>query len=208
MKLMQQALTLLLLAPLLSCGADSDYEPRDGDLIFQTSRSEQSRAIQLATHSPFSHVGIVYVKNGSPFVFEAAGPVVSTPLSQWIEGGEGGAYVVKRLREAEELLTAANLTRMMEVAERFRGKPYDPYFEWSDTRIYCSELVWKIYERALGITLGEPQTLGSFDLSAAEVREKMQERWGDSPPMGEQVISPAAVFDSDKLTEVYRQAPH
>src|SRR5262245_5809101 len=30
---------------------------RDGDLIFHTSRSAQSAAIQRATHSPYSHVG-------------------------------------------------------------------------------------------------------------------------------------------------------
>src|SRR5437867_163185 len=27
--------------------------------------------------------------------------------------------------------------------------PYDLTFEWSDDKIYCSELVWKVYERAL-----------------------------------------------------------
>ena len=35
-------------------------QPRDGDRIFHTSPSAQSRAMQLATHSPWSHCGIVY----------------------------------------------------------------------------------------------------------------------------------------------------
>ena len=34
-----------------------------GDIIFQTSNSNQSKAIQLATHSKYSHVGILYKKN-------------------------------------------------------------------------------------------------------------------------------------------------
>ena len=37
------------------------YEPQNGDVIFQTSGSSQSKEIQLATNSKFSHVGIVYV---------------------------------------------------------------------------------------------------------------------------------------------------
>lgn len=37
---------------------------RDGDLIFHTSQSAQSQAIQLATHSPYSHCGIVYKNAG------------------------------------------------------------------------------------------------------------------------------------------------
>ena len=38
---------------------------RDGDLIFHTSQSAQSRAIQLATHSSYSHCGIVYKEAGN-----------------------------------------------------------------------------------------------------------------------------------------------
>ena len=33
---------------------------KDGDLIFQTSLSQQSKAIQLATKSKYSHCGIIY----------------------------------------------------------------------------------------------------------------------------------------------------
>jgi hypothetical protein len=33
---------------------------RDGDILFQASRSEQSIAIQKATRSPCSHMGIVF----------------------------------------------------------------------------------------------------------------------------------------------------
>ena len=36
---------------------------QDGDLIFQTSQSSQSKAIQLATKSKFSHMGMIYIKD-------------------------------------------------------------------------------------------------------------------------------------------------
>ena len=41
---------------------------QNGDIIFQTSNSSQSKAIQLATHSPYSHVGIIYEQKGSFWV--------------------------------------------------------------------------------------------------------------------------------------------
>ncbi|AWM35092.1 YiiX/YebB-like N1pC/P60 family cysteine hydrolase [Hymenobacter nivis] len=54
---------------------------RDGNLIFHTSQSAQSQAIQRATHSPYSHCGIVYKNAGQWQVFEAVQPAKLTPLA-------------------------------------------------------------------------------------------------------------------------------
>ncbi|MEW5978574.1 MAG: YiiX/YebB-like N1pC/P60 family cysteine hydrolase [Acidobacteriota bacterium] len=86
---------------------------------------------------------------------------------------------------------------------KFQGKSYDLYFDWSDDKIYCSELVWKIYKRSLGVEIGNTQHLGDFDLSDPVVMTKIQERWKGSPPQDEVVISPRAMFDSDNLVTVY-----
>jgi hypothetical protein len=176
--------------------------PRDGDVIFQTSLSSQSLAIQKATRSKYSHMGVVFVRDGRPFVLEAAGTVRFTPLGEWIARGQGGRYVIKRLRGADERLTPAALETMRRVAARFLGKPYDLYFEWSDDRICCSELVWKIYDEALGEQVGRLQRLRDFDLSDPVVRATMRERYGDAPPLDEVVIAPAAMFEAEDLTTV------
>lgn len=55
-----------------------------GDIIFQTSKSNQSKAIQLATNSKYSHMGIIYKINGQVFVYEAVQPVKLTALTKWI----------------------------------------------------------------------------------------------------------------------------
>ncbi len=34
---------------------------QNGDIIFQESKSSQSKAIQLATNSRYSHMGIIYI---------------------------------------------------------------------------------------------------------------------------------------------------
>lgn len=48
---------------------------------FRTSQPVQSQAIQLATHSPYSHCGIQYRQHGKWQVFEAVQPVRLTPLA-------------------------------------------------------------------------------------------------------------------------------
>ena len=178
---------------------------RDGDLIFHTSLSAQSRAIQLATHSVWSHCGIVYKEGGKWQVFEAVQPVKLTPLADWVARGQGGHFVTKRLRDAEAVLTPAALARMKAAGQPMLGHNYDLYFGWSDDRIYCSELIWKVYERGLGRRLGHLQHLRDFDLSNPAVQAKLQERYGNRLPLNETVISPVSIFNSAELVTVLRR---
>jgi len=90
-----------------------------------------------------------------------------------------------------------------QVGEQFVGRDYDPYFEWSDERIYCSELVWKVFDRGAGVRLGEQQTIADFDLSHPAVQAKVKELYGDNVPLDEVVISPVAIFDSGLLDTAY-----
>ena len=174
----------------------------DGDIIFQESQSAQSKAIQLATGSKYSHCGIIYEANGEYFVYEAIQPVRTTPLDEWIDRGKDGHYVVKRLKGADSLLTPATLKKMKRAGKRFNGKDYDLFFEWSNECIYCSELIWKVYEKGAGIRLSEPEKLRDFDLSHPAVKQKLTERYGKNIPLDEVVVSPAAIFDSKLLHTV------
>ena len=172
---------------------------QNGDIIFQTSKSSQSKAIPLATNSKYSHMGIVYEIDGQLFVYEAVQPVKLTLLNEWINRGENGHYVIKRLKNSEKIVTQVTLTKMKQIGEKFKGKNYDLYFEWSDDKIYCSELVWKIYKEGADIEIGELEELSDFNLKNKIVQQKMKERYGNNIPMDEKVISPAAMFNSDKL---------
>ena len=205
-------LSVLIVAASAGCGdekpnnthtiTDVNSEFQNGDIIFQTSQSTQSKAIQLATNSKYSHVGIIYNNNNKFFVYEAVQPVKLTPLDQWIDRGLNDHYVVKRLKNADNILTKEALAKMKKVGEQYKGKNYDIYFEWSDDKIYCSELVWKVYKEATGIEIGELEELSDFDLSHKAVKQKMKERYGDNIPLDEKVISPAAMFNSNKLITV------
>lgn len=177
---------------------------KSGDIIFQTSTSDQSKAIQLATHSDYSHCGIIFQNEGKDFVFEAVQPVKLTPLDQWIAKGEGKHYVVKRLKDTS-VLTPKMLDEMRTAGRGMLNKDYDLYFEWSDIRMYCSELVWKIYKEGAHLEVGHLQKLGDFDLSNPTVQQKLKERYGENLPKDEMVISPQAIFKSDLLTTVTQE---
>ena len=175
------------------------YQPRTGDIVFHTSTSAQSAAIQAATHSVYSHVGVVVHEKGHPMVLEAVEPVKLTPLQKWLDRGQGGRYVIKRMKQG---LAAATLARMEQDARRFLGKPYDLMFEWSDDRIYCSELVWKLFKASAGVELAPLTTLRTFDLTVPVVKAKLKERYANNIPLDEPVVPPSALFDSDLLETV------
>lgn len=176
---------------------------RNGDIVFQTSKSDQSRAIQEATHSPYSHCGIVFFRDGKPFVYEAAKGVEETPLARFLKKGEGGKCVVKRLKRADSVLTPDALAKLKAAGKAFAGKPYDPFFGWADDRIYCSELVYKIYKNGLGLEIGTTAKLKDFDLTHPEVKRIMAKRYGTAIPLEEPVVSPAAQFADTALTTVF-----
>ena len=194
-----RALVLAFAALHAACAGARPPPLRDGDLIFHASRSAQSLAIQRATGSRYSHMGVILHRDGRPYVYEAIGPPVHTPLARWIARGDGGHYVVKRLRTP---LSPQQEARLRAQAGAFSGRAYDLTFEWSDRRMYCSELVWKMYDRALGLKIGRLQRLRDFRLDDPAVRAKLRERYGARLPLDEPVISPVAMYDSPLLSTV------
>ena len=198
---MRRRLALAVGSALVCVGSLQAGAPpvQDGDVVFHTSRSRQSLAIQRATGSRYSHMGLVFVRDGRPYVFEAVATVRYTPYEQWVQRGEGAHVAVKRLKDARTTLNVAALARLRRAAARYEGRPYDLTFEWSDERIYCSELVWKMFHEALSLDVGALQKLSEFDLTDPVVKAKIEERYHGRPPLGETVISPQAMFDSPLL---------
>jgi hypothetical protein len=182
----------------------SDTAPvlKDGDIVFQSSKSGQSQAIQLATNSIYSHCGIVFMNNGVPYVLEAVQPVKLTPLSEWVTFGDDNAYKAKRLKDSKSLINDSIVALMKTEGMKMLHKNYDIYFNWSDKEIYCSELVYKIYERVLNLKVGKIKELKDYDLTHPMVRKIMKQRYGNDIPYEEPMISPGEIFESDLLIEV------
>ena len=190
---------LVLASPQL-LWANTSYQT--DDIIFHVSKSQQSLGIQKATKSRYSHMGLIVNKDGKAWVLEAVQPVKYTALQQWIDRGVERHYVVKRFKTN---LTVRQKQTLIKNAEQYLGQPYDLYFEWDNRALYCSEIVWKAYHDALGIELAPLSKLKQFDLSSPEVKQLMQQRYGQSIPLNETVIAPQAIFASTALVEVDRK---
>jgi permuted papain-like amidase YaeF/Yiix C92 family enzyme len=202
------AVWLPVLALAVSCRtralAAPAAEPRleAGDLVFETSTSSQSAAIQWATRSPWSHVGIVEVAGDGTFVLEALGRVSRTPWKAWKRRAlRGGELLVLRPRG----LSADERARAVARARALLGKPYDARFGWGDDRIYCSELVVKAYERGAGVSFGKRQRLG--DLRLAGIETAAEKRWGGKLPKDLVLVTPASLAEDARLERVYRGRP-
>ncbi len=174
----------------------------DGDVILQSSQSEQCEAVRIATNSKFSHCGIIFNENGKCYVYEAIQPVKKTLLSDWIQHGIDNKYLVMRLKDST-LLDKSSLDKMKAYGKNLFDKNYDIYFEWSDENIYCSEYVWKIYKNGANIELCNLEKLKSFNLDDSRVKAILSERYGKKIPLNEDVVAPSQLANSDKLITIF-----
>lgn len=184
---------------------NANIEYLEGDIIFQSGESEQCKAVKLATHSEYSHVGMITFIDQKPFVLEAVEPVRVTPLSAWKAHGIGGKYTVMRLKKRSEEILGTEIDNAKVLANKMLGLHYDIYFNWGDDELYCSELVWKIYQRGYGVELCSLRKIKEFDLSSIEVKEVMKQRYGKHPPLEENVVAPSDLSTSELLYVVEKK---
>jgi hypothetical protein len=170
---------------------------KDGDIIFQTTKGETGLAIQLATHSKYNHCGMLFFEDNEWVVYEAVQPVSKIALSDFNSRGTGTV-----MRLANKSLTAADITKLKAVFKGYENKNYDLAFNWSDDRLYCSELVYKLYNKGLNIELCKPRKLSDFDLSNPLVKQKLNEKYNGHIPLNEPMVSPQDIFSSALLIPV------
>ena len=72
----------------------------------------------------------------------------------------------------------------------------------SDKKMYCSELVWKIYKE-MGINLCEPKTFSNYNISSPEVQKAIKQRYGTTFNMDEQVVAPVDIYESSLVKTVF-----
>jgi hypothetical protein len=168
---------------------------KNGDLIFIINPSGQGKAIQLATHSKYTHIGVIFIENGETFVYHAVEPVSKSSLKDFVAMSADKTYEIKRLRD-QSLLTAAVISNLQKFAKSHLGKHYDLGFSWDDEKLYCSEYIWKLYKQVLNIEIGDLKQLKSFDLTHPAVKDKLHERYGNNIPLNENMISPGELYES------------
>jgi len=203
MKMLKKIIILLLLnSTLLFCDSFNVSILKEGDLIFQETNSEQGKALKLATKSRYTHVGMLLKYNNIWYVFEAVEPVKLTPLTQFINRGVNNHFVVKRIKNNNKILTKIAINKIKRHVHDYLGKHYDIYFGWSDDLIYCTELIYKIFDRVLNIKISKLGKLRDFDLSNPRVKRLLRKRYGNKIPLNETVLSVSTLYNSDKLIYV------
>ena len=145
------------------------YNPgalRTGDVIFRRGRSVVSEIVLTADRQgSFSHVGMVLVEAGIPWVVHATpdepvdtqGAVVREHLNQFLSADRASATAVYRasdpVRADHAAAVAADYAR--------RRLPFDAAFDLlTSDNLYCTELVWRAYlEVGLDLTGGNRDEL-------------------------------------------------
>jgi hypothetical protein len=171
----------------------------DGDVIFIQSQSSQSAALREATGSVWTHVGFLVKQNTAWYVAEAVGPVVSTPINDFIARSKNKAYQVYRFRHFDPTtMRSAMLTAIQKY-----NKPYDIYFEFSNTRTYCSELTYKVMLDVTGVGLGRVQKMKDMKLDGPYVKALIQKRLteiGKELNPEEDIITPVSQMEDPNVT--------
>ncbi len=196
---------LLLTASLLlwSSILHAAYAPKEGDFVFQSVPiSDLTEAIEGATESLYSHVGVIIWKNNEWYVREAIGPVMDTPFTEWVGRGRyGQAFDAFRLRgEYRE-----HIPQLIKASEDFLDRPYDFKYDLDDEHIYCSELLYKAMLRASGRSLGKLQRLG--ELNWQPYRATIEKYEGGEPPLDRRMITPRSLSEAEELEKVYSGYP-
>lgn len=181
----------------------NSYQLQESDIVFSSSVRGQGEAIVAATGSRHTHCGIVVRRSGRLMVLQAVQSVGITTLESFISHSRPGTFLAMRVNTAPapESYRKARNWAMAQI-----GRNYDPRFLWNDRNLYCSELVWKIYQKS-GIGLCPPRRFRDYDLSKPAVGKIIKQRFGGMGrvPMDEIVVAPSDLAASELLSEVPRK---
>ena len=178
-----------------------DKKIAEGDIILIRSQSEQAPAIAEATNSIWTHVGIVVKRSGEWHVAESVGPLQVNPLSNFIGRSKNKSFKIMR----NQKFSPKMLPKLYAALYKY-NQPYDIFFEFSDDRIYCSELVYKVFRDVTGIPVGRLQKIKELKLDGPYVSRLIEERLtaiGKQLNPEEPIITPVGLLDDRNLAPVH-----
>ncbi|MBR6179716.1 MAG: hypothetical protein IKQ77_00680 [Prevotella sp.] len=162
-------------------GQTSAGKLKEGDLIFHTSKSEQSPLIQYATMSVLSHCGIIVEKSDGLYVLEASGKLKLTPLQEFIDRGKDRQWWAKRVIDKPVKVKYSHLL----------GRRYDTSFKPDNNLFYCSELIHHIYKTQFDIELCKYRKVSDYNLTG--LKKKLKQRGIN---LDQEVVAPIDIYNS------------
>lgn len=144
---MKKAIFFLLLAA--NSLFAQNIKLKDGDLIFQDMDcGPLCDAIEAVTEgyngNDFSHMGMIYHRNDTIYVIEAAGSAVRlTPLEKFSKNTSKPMYLGRLKKKYRKLITKAIDFSLDQI-----GVPYDDEYVYDNGAYYCSELIYDAFKFA------------------------------------------------------------
>ena len=140
---------------------------RSGDIIFRRGPSIESGVVMTMDRSNFSHAGIVLRQRDETFVIHVVtgegGPNITKveSINDYLRSDRATAAIAYRIVEENSSLIVRAVAAARNYAER--QVPFDSDFDLtSDRALYCTELVWRAYQKAgldlIDEPLGQPTT--------------------------------------------------
>ncbi|MFP9100829.1 YiiX/YebB-like N1pC/P60 family cysteine hydrolase [Flavobacterium sp. RHBU_24] len=142
---------LLLLPAFLSAQTVEIKDLKDGDLIFQDMDcGPLCDAIEAVTEgykgADFSHMGLVFHRNDTLYILEAAGSAVRLNTLEKFSKNTSKPMLVGRLKNKyRKLIPDAIVFSIKQL-----GVPYDDEYVYNNGAYYCSELIYDAFMFANG----------------------------------------------------------
>ena len=192
-----------LLLVLFQFSFSQSIKLKTGDILFQSMNcGPLCEAINEVTEGyqgkDFSHLGMVYIKNDSIFIVEAAGKAVKITSYETFKTYTNEPMYIGRLKKKyRKYIPEAIAFSLQQV-----GVPYDDEYLYNNGKYYCSELIYDAflhsYKKPLfdlfPMTFKSPKSNDYFEVWAEYYKKLNMEI-----PEGQLGCNPGGISTSDKL---------
>lgn len=129
---------------------------KSGDIIFIEGTSFRSSVVRFLEfgHTDYSHVGLIFLQDGTPFVIHAdpkRGRVIKERWDEFLSADRADGAAVFRVIGGSDSIAL----RVSQIAKQYLSDAvlFDDEFDLSTyKKLYCTELVWRAY-LSVGIDL-------------------------------------------------------
>ena len=198
---MKKTIILFLFFSLFSLS--QNVKLKTGDILFQSMNcGPLCEAINEVTEGyqgkDFSHLGMVYIKNDSIFIIEAAGKAVQITPYETFKTYTKEEMFVGRLKSKYQKY----IPKAIDFALQQVGVPYDDAYLYNNGKYYCSELIYDAFLHAykkplfdlFPMTFKSPKTNDFFDVWATYYKKLNMEI-----PECQLGCNPGGISTSNKL---------
>ncbi|WP_396137474.1 YiiX/YebB-like N1pC/P60 family cysteine hydrolase [Flavobacterium sp.] len=195
--------TLFIIVLVFQFSFSQNIKLKTGDLLFQSMNcGPLCEAINEVTEGyqgkDFSHLGMIYIKNDSIFIIEAAGKAVQITPYETFKNFTNEEMFVGRLKSKYRKY----IPEAIEFTLQQVGVPYDDAYLYDNGKYYCSELIYDAflhsYKKPLfdlfPMTFKSPKSNDYF-----EVWTDYYKKLNMDIPEGQLGCNPGGISTSDKL---------